>query len=73
MELLGHSQMHTTMEIYSHVMTALAREAADRMGALPLPGKGRLTATGTAITQIVEAIRTKKALLVRVELRDSNP
>jgi len=27
MELLGHSQMRTTMDIYSHVMPALAREA----------------------------------------------
>src|SRR3954451_11481334 len=32
MELLGHSQMRTTTDIYSHVMPALAREAADRMG-----------------------------------------
>lgn len=31
MELLGHGQMRTTMDIYSHVMPALAREAADRM------------------------------------------
>jgi integrase len=48
MELLGHSQMRTTMDIYSHVMPALAREAADRMGALLLPGKGGQTATTTA-------------------------
>src|SRR5215218_8576511 len=48
MELLGHSQMRTTMDIYSHVMPALAREAADRMGALLLTGKGRQTATTTA-------------------------
>jgi integrase len=41
MELLGHSQMRTTMDIYTHVMPALAREAADRMGALLLPGKGQ--------------------------------
>lgn len=33
MELLGHSQMRTTTDIYSHVMPALAREAADTMGA----------------------------------------
>jgi integrase len=33
MELLGHSQMRTTTDIYSHVMPALAQEAADRMGA----------------------------------------
>jgi integrase len=31
MELLGHSQMRTTTDIYSHVMPALAKEAADRM------------------------------------------
>jgi integrase len=36
MELLGHSQMRTTMDIYSHVMPALAREAADKMGAILL-------------------------------------
>ena len=35
MELLGHSQTRTTMDIYSHVMPALAREAADRVSALP--------------------------------------
>ena len=45
MELLGHSQMRTTMDIYSHVMPALAREAADRMSNLLLPGRGRKTAT----------------------------
>lgn len=32
MELLGHSQMRTTTDVYSHVMPALAREAADQMG-----------------------------------------
>ena len=32
MELLGHSQMRTTTDTYSHVMPALAREAADQMG-----------------------------------------
>src|SRR5919202_3903442 len=48
MELLGHSQMRTTMDIYSHVMPALAREAADRMSTLLLPGKGGQTATTTA-------------------------
>src|SRR3569833_1178837 len=49
MELLGHSQMRTTMDIYSHVMPALAREAADRMGAVLLTSKAGLTATTTAI------------------------
>ena len=32
MELLGHSQMRTTMDIHRHVMPALGRDAADRMG-----------------------------------------
>jgi integrase len=36
MEMLGHSQMRTTMDIHSQVMPALAREAADRMGAVLL-------------------------------------
>lgn len=31
MDLLGHSQMRTTMDTYSHVMPALAKEAAGRM------------------------------------------
>jgi integrase len=48
MELLGHSQMRTTMDIYSHVMPALAREAADRLDTLLLTRKGRQTATTTA-------------------------
>lgn len=32
MELLGHSQMRTTTDTYSHVMPALAKEAADKIG-----------------------------------------
>src|SRR3954453_18068663 len=60
-ELLGHSQMHTTMDIYSHVMPAPAREAADRMGALLLPGKGRQTATTTATTEIADSGRSEES------------
>jgi integrase len=45
MEMLGHSQMHTTMDIYGHVMPALAREAADRMSALLLGNAAEPTAT----------------------------
>lgn len=41
MELLGHSQMRTTTDIYSHVMPALARDAADRMGAILLADRPR--------------------------------
>jgi hypothetical protein len=29
---LGHAQMRTTTDTYSHVMPALGRDAADRMG-----------------------------------------
>ncbi len=53
------------MDIHSHVMPALAREAADRMGTLLLTGQ----AGPTAATDGPTAGRTKKALLTRVELR----
>src|SRR3954468_5620458 len=39
MELLGHSQIRTTLDIYTHVMPALARDAADRMGVLLFPSE----------------------------------
>src|SRR3712207_3973509 len=61
MELLGHSQMRTTMDIYSHVMPALAREAADRMGDLLPAGKGRQTATRTATTELVESAQDEES------------
>jgi integrase len=32
MEVLGHAQMRTTTDTYSHVLPALAKEAAERMG-----------------------------------------
>ena len=32
MEVLGHAQMRTTTDTYSHVMPALGRDAANRMG-----------------------------------------
>ena len=31
MEILGHTQISTTMDLYSHVMPAARREAADLM------------------------------------------
>jgi integrase len=34
METLGHSNIGTTMDLYSHVIPALQREAADRLGAI---------------------------------------
>ena len=46
MELLGHSQMRTTTDTYSHVMPALAQEAADTMGAA-LWGSGSPTVPKT--------------------------
>ena len=69
MELLGHSQMRTTMDIYSHVMPALAREAADRMSALLLPGKGGQLQPET--TQAV--LQMKNGLVIGVELRGLEP
>ncbi len=32
MEVLGHAQLRTTTDTYSHVLPALGRDAADRMG-----------------------------------------
>lgn len=47
MELLGHSQMRTTTDTYSHVMPALAQQAADVMGAaLWGPGTPTVPKTG---------------------------
>src|SRR6476619_1603603 len=75
MELLGHSQMRTTMDIYSHVMPALAREAADRMSAVLLTntGQGQLTATTTAPEIRLKMGDLKKALVKGVELRGLEP
>ena len=63
MELLGHSQMRTTMDIYSHVMPALAREAADRMGAVLLGHESsRTSATNNGLQ--LQPIATKAATRV---------
>ena len=43
------------------VMPALAREAADRMGALLLTGKGIQTATRTATTELVESAQDEES------------
>ena len=60
MELLGHSQMRTTMDIYSHVMPALAREAADRMGAVLLgDGPSRTSATYNGLQPIATKAATR--------------
>ena len=40
MEILGHSQISLTMNTYSHVIPALQRDAADRMGDLLAGGAG---------------------------------
>src|SRR4051794_14984154 len=64
MELLGHSQMRTTMDIYSHVMPALAREAADRMGAVLLGGDAPIAPARTpAIEGGLQPIATKVATI----------
>lgn len=33
-EILGHSRISTTADIYSHVLPTLQKDAADRMGDL---------------------------------------
>jgi integrase len=70
MELLGHSRMRTTMDIYSHVLPALAREAADRMGTVLLAGKGRRTATATATRDDSGRPAGGNGLVNGVELRN---
>jgi integrase len=40
MEVLGHSQIGITMNLYSHVMDEAKRDAADRMGAVFASSKG---------------------------------
>jgi hypothetical protein len=68
MELLGHSQMRTTMDIYSHVMPALARKAI-RMAPCGWQVRGDKLQPRKPSTQGA----TKKALLTRVELRGLEP
>jgi hypothetical protein len=53
--------MRTTMDIYSHVMPALAREAADRMGAVLLGdpdggGPRRTTTTARGLHRLAQAL-----------------
>ena len=66
--MLGHSQTRTMMDICSHVMPALAREAADRMGALLRTGQGQLQ------PQTTQAVLPRENGRVRgVELRGLEP
>jgi integrase len=41
MDLLGHSEIRVTMDLYSHVAPVLQREAADEMDALLKTVKAR--------------------------------
>jgi integrase len=45
MEVLGHSQIGVTMNLYSHVMPELNRDAADRMDEI-LAGKSKKSVVG---------------------------
>jgi site-specific recombinase XerD len=36
-ELLGHSEIRTTLGLYSHVSTAMQREATDQLDAIVTP------------------------------------
>ena len=41
-ELIGHSEIRTTLDLYSHVSTALRKEATDQLDAmLAAAGKGK--------------------------------
>lgn len=46
MELLGHSQIAVTMNLYSHVVPELRKEAADRMDAIFRPSERVATNPG---------------------------
>lgn len=60
MELLGHTQIRTTMDIYSHVMPALAREAANRKDAILFGGQPAIEPPRTTtIDGEVQPIATK--------------
>jgi len=47
LELLGHSQIAVTMNLYSHVVPALRKEAADQMDAIFQPKKPVATSVAT--------------------------
>ena len=51
MEILGHSDLATTMEIYGHVLSATQREAASKMDAalMPVPTFAPTEAENTSI------------------------
>ena len=73
MELLGHSQMRTTMDIYSHVMPALA--ARRRTGWAPCCWQVRAGKLQPELQprSWLTGRTTKKALLRWVELRGLEP
>lgn len=65
MELLGHTQIRTTMDIYSHVMPALARDAANRMAAILFGTEPADERPGTlAIEGALQPLATKAATRV---------
>ena len=47
-QLLGHSSWSTTMDLYSHRVDRLQREATQRIETLLLPGKEETGGTGIA-------------------------
>ena len=48
-DLLGHSEIRVTMDLYSHVAPALQREAADQMDATLAPKSPLLRASPNRI------------------------
>ena len=58
MEILGHSQIAVTMNLYAHVIPAMRKEVAGQMDAIlaPPPPKKRKTAARIAAKQPVATI-----------------
>ncbi len=83
MELLGHSMIGTTLDVYAHVLPALTRDAADKMDAVLRRSGSRCEALGSQVgSQTTESGDTAGALpngrLADLEVgwragRDSNP
>jgi integrase len=51
MEILGHSRISTTMDIYSHVVPSLKQEAAERMDQLLAGDNSNRTIVGQTVGQ----------------------
>ena len=59
MEILGHSQIAVTMNLYAHVIPAMRKEVADQMDAIfaPVATKSEPVATSVATRTAPDANR----------------